>query len=74
MYALPKDAGAFRDVTEGDNGAYSAGPGWDACTGWGSPVGGQLLAALSAQGAATTLPQQSSIDLSGPAVEQGRRV
>jgi kumamolisin len=36
----------FRDVTTGDNGTYSAGPGWDACTGLGSPDGTALLAAL----------------------------
>lgn len=34
----------FNDVTSGDNSApsvpgYQAGPGWDACTGWGSPDG-----------------------------------
>ncbi len=28
---------SFRDITEGNNGAFSAGPGWDACTGLGSP-------------------------------------
>ncbi len=32
----------FHDITEGSNGAYSAGPGWDACTGLGSPNGSQL--------------------------------
>ncbi len=37
---------AFRDVTEGSNGAYHAGPGWDACTGWGSPRGDVLLRGL----------------------------
>lgn len=37
---------AFRDITQGNNGAYSAGPGWDACTGLGSPDGNSLLAAL----------------------------
>lgn len=33
----------IRDITEGSNGAYSAGPGWDACTGLGvlAPSGGQ---------------------------------
>ena len=36
----------FRDVTEGSNGAYQAGPGWDACTGLGTPDGTALLAAL----------------------------
>jgi kumamolisin len=39
--------GAFRDVTVGNNGAYSATVGWDACTGLGSPIGQQLLNALS---------------------------
>ncbi len=28
---------AFRDITSGNNGAYSAAVGWDACTGLGSP-------------------------------------
>jgi kumamolisin len=40
---------AFRDITQGNNGAYQAGPGWDACTGLGSPNGQALLSALSAQ-------------------------
>ncbi len=39
--------GGFNDVISGNNGAYKAGPGWDACTGWGSPDGAKLLAALS---------------------------
>ena len=37
---------AFRDITSGNNGAFSAGPGWDACTGLGSPVAGQLIAVV----------------------------
>jgi kumamolisin len=40
-------AGLFNDITVGDNGAYSAGKGWDACTGWGSPDGNKLLTFLS---------------------------
>ena len=28
---------ALRDITSGDNGAYQAQPGWDACTGLGVP-------------------------------------
>jgi len=40
---------AFRDITQGNNGAYQAGPGWDACTGLGSPNGQALLDALSKQ-------------------------
>jgi len=39
--------GAFRDITSGNNGAYAAGPGWDACTGLGSPVGTQVIAVLA---------------------------
>jgi kumamolisin len=36
----------LRDITTGNNGTYSAGPGWDACTGLGSPDGAALLQAL----------------------------
>jgi kumamolisin len=36
----------FRDITQGNNGSYTAGPGWDACTGLGSPNGQALLGAL----------------------------
>jgi len=38
----------FNDITSGNNGAYSAGPGWDACTGLGSPVGSQVAAVFGA--------------------------
>jgi kumamolisin len=38
----------FNDIVEGNNGAYKAGPGWDACTGLGSPNGTALLTHLSA--------------------------
>ncbi len=40
--------GVLRDVIYGNNGAYAARPGWDACTGLGSPDGLNLLAALLA--------------------------
>jgi len=33
----------FRDITSGNNGSYTAGPGWDACSGLGSPDGTALL-------------------------------
>lgn len=36
-------AGALNDITTGDNGAYAAGVGWDACTGLGSPNGTAIL-------------------------------
>jgi len=45
----------FRDITQGNNGAYSASPGWDAVTGLGSPMGAQLL--QTAFGVATTQGQ-----------------
>jgi kumamolisin len=41
-----KGTGACHDITSGNNGAYQAEPGWDACTGWGSPNGQALLTAL----------------------------
>jgi kumamolisin len=47
LYTSPVDPAAFRDITAGTNGAYSAAPGWDACTGLGSPNGAALLTALS---------------------------
>jgi len=37
----------FRDITSGNNGAYQAGPGWDACTGLGVPDGTKLLGTLT---------------------------
>jgi kumamolisin len=40
------DVAGFHDITSGNNGAYAAGPGWDACTGLGSPDGTSLVARL----------------------------
>jgi kumamolisin len=39
--------GVLNDITSGNNGAYSAGPGWDACTGLGTPNGQLLLHVLT---------------------------
>ena len=53
LYSLPSGSAAFGDITvgnndiSGQNGPYQAGTGWDACTGWGSPNGANLLKALS---------------------------
>jgi kumamolisin len=44
--------GTFHDITKGDNGAYSATAGWDACTGWGTPVGTAIVATLTGKSAA----------------------
>lgn len=45
LYADPAES-TFRDITSGSNGDYSAGEGWDACTGLGTPDGAKLLSAL----------------------------
>ena len=43
-------SGVLRDITRGNNGAYRAGAGWDACTGLGSPNGQKLLQAFAGPG------------------------
>jgi kumamolisin len=57
LYPL-KETG-FHDVTNGNNddsglGYYNAGPGWDACTGLGSPDGTALLNALTSGSSAAS--------------------
>ena len=50
LYAGASAGGAapgFNDILEGNNGAYKAGPGWDACTVLGTPNGTALLNVLS---------------------------
>jgi kumamolisin len=55
LYALAANSGAFHDVVDGDNECtfqsfnnvgYAAGPGWDACSGLGSPNGSALAGLL----------------------------
>jgi kumamolisin len=41
LYAAGAGKG-FRDIVQGDNGAYKARTGWDPCTGLGSPIGESL--------------------------------
>jgi kumamolisin len=48
LYAAGAEQKAFHDITQGNNGAFSAGPGWDACTGQGSPVGSAVIELLGA--------------------------
>lgn len=54
IYNRLSASGSFRDIVFGSNdptghiGGYTARPGWDPCTGWGSPNGAVLLNALSA--------------------------
>ncbi len=47
IYAQAVESSGFHDITQGNNGAFSAGPGWDACTGLGTPNGIPLEAALT---------------------------
>ncbi|WP_263356341.1 S53 family peptidase [Acidicapsa ligni] len=54
LYALQAPDNGFNDITEGSNGSYSAGPGWDPCTGLGSPIGSTLATLLTAPPATTT--------------------
>lgn len=39
-------AAGLNDITEGTNAHFDAGPGWDACTGRGTPKGQELIEAL----------------------------
>jgi kumamolisin len=54
IYALPEPNNGFNDITEGNNGSYSAGPGWDATTGLGSPIGTTLATLLATPPATPT--------------------
>lgn len=47
-------AKAFRDITQGNNGAYKAGAGWDACTGLGSPIGTAIASLLASTSTRTS--------------------
>ncbi len=52
LYRIDNSRGVFNDITVGNNQnipevpGYSAGPGWDACTGLGTPNGEKLYQAL----------------------------
>jgi kumamolisin len=46
LYSQAAEGGGLNDITSGNNGAYKAGPGWDACTGLGSPDGTTLVGLL----------------------------
>jgi kumamolisin len=47
IYQQAVETSAFHDITEGNNGAFSAAEEWDPCTGLGSPDGAKLLTALT---------------------------
>jgi kumamolisin len=65
LYQNVGENGSFRDITSGNNGDYSAGLGWDPCSGWGSPNGAVLLKSLSAGEVAPT-PTSTSTPTPAP--------
>lgn len=70
LYPLQGTA-AFNDVTSGTNGAYSAGTGYDLCSGLGSPNVANLITALSG----TALPASHLLNLSTRAqVQTGQNI
>jgi kumamolisin len=70
LYPL-QGTSAFNDITSGTNGAYSAGPGYDLCSGLGSPNVANLIAALSG----TAQTSQRLLDISTRAqVQTGQNI
>lgn len=71
LYSFQATAPAiFHDVTYGTNGAYSAGPGWDFVTGWGTPN----LSVLHSAICAPTSPIYGGIVNEGMALNPGQTV
>ncbi|WP_112239445.1 trypsin-like serine protease [Kribbella monticola] len=78
VYAVAKSSqysSTFHDVTTGSNGTYSAGTGYDLCTGWGSPQGDNLVDPLI-NGAAPPVANDFSIGAapSSVSVDPGKSV
>lgn len=79
LYSSIGGGSAFHDITQGNNdavgnlGAYAAGPGWDACTGWGSPDGANLMSALTAprRTAAVSLAKSPKPGANGAVIADG---
>jgi kumamolisin len=67
IYAA-KAAAAFNDITEGNNPAFSAGPGWDACSGQGTPKASALIPLLAP---ASTTPAPAPTPTPTPAPTPG---
>ncbi len=58
LYNVNK-AGAFREITMGNNGTFTAGYGWNPCSGYGSPMGNALLQSLAGTGAPVHVQQRT---------------
>jgi kumamolisin len=72
IYAA-KGAAAFNDIVSGNNGAFSASPGWDACTGLGSPIGAKLIALLGGSSASKNKGGKKKTVRMRPAKKSTRR-
>lgn len=57
---------AFNDITEGDNGAYEAGIGYDLCTGIGSPNVTNLISQIGAEPAILTKAPANPVNAGSP--------
>jgi kumamolisin len=66
LYNKALGSNVLRDIVSGNNGAYSAASGWDACTGLGSPDGTKLLASLSSGPARSSAGATLSGSTTGP--------
>jgi len=77
LYEIARRGKGFRDVVQGNNanarwvGGYFAAPGWDACTGWGSPDGVQLLAELQALAGDGSASKPTGSNRQTPSVVEG---
>lgn len=56
IYTQAAEQAGFHDITDGNNGGFTAANGWDPCTGLGTPDGAQLLAALTGKPAKSRKP------------------
>lgn len=59
IYAAKARSG-FRDITSGNNPGFSAGPGWDACTGLGTPIATKLIPLLGGTSSAGSKAAKSA--------------
>jgi subtilase family serine protease len=80
IYAIAKGANyssSFHDITTGNNitthssGKFSAVAGFDLCTGWGTPKGASLIAALAGSGAGTNYTVSTSASPSNAGTTTG---
>jgi kumamolisin len=69
---LYQNPAALNDIISGNNGTLSAGAGWDACTGLGSPNGAALAALLGQAGAAPNPAQPDSFIMKGNDMTKGK--